>query len=93
VPGVVLANTIGVIVTPLQMVCAAGNAVITGRGFTITVAVIGKPTQPCGDVGVMVNVTVTGNGVVLVNVPAILPAPAAAIPVTVATLSLVLHIV
>ena len=47
------------------------------------------PTHPCGDVGVIVNVTVTGNGVVFVKLPAILPTPLAAIPVTVATLSLV----
>ena len=37
----------------------------------------------------MVNVTVIGAKVVLVNEPLILPAPLAAIPVTVATLSLV----
>ena len=83
-----LANTIGVMVTPLQIVCAAGNAVITGSGFTNTVAVIDGPAQPLA-VGVIVNVTVTGNGVVLVNVPLILPLPDAAMPVTATVLSLV----
>ena len=38
---------------------------------------------------VIVKLTVTGAGVVLVNAPEILPVPLAAIPVTVATLSLV----
>ena len=40
-------------------------------------------------VGVIVNVTVTGAGVVLVNIPLISPVPFAAIPVTVPVLSLV----
>ena len=39
-------------------------------------------------VGVMVNVTVTGADVVLVNEPLMLPVPLAAIPVTEAVLSL-----
>ena len=88
VPGVVLANTIGVMVTPLQIVCAAGNAVITGSGLTNTVAVIDGPAQPLA-VGVIVNVTVTGANVVFVNVPLILPDPLAAIPVAATVLSLV----
>ena len=49
---------------------------------------IGTPGQPLA-VGVMVKVTVTGAKVVLVSVPLILPEPLAAIPVTVALLSLV----
>ena len=59
-----------------------------GVEFTTTVAVIGVPVQPFAD-GVMVKVTVTGSVVVLVSVPLILPVPLAAIPVTVAVLSLV----
>ena len=39
--------------------------------------------------GVMVKVTVTGKVVVFVNVPLMLPAPLAAIPVAVTVLSLV----
>lgn len=49
---------------------------------------IGVPLQPLA-AGVIVKVTVTGVLVVLVSVPEISPAPLAAIPVTVATLSLV----
>ena len=49
---------------------------------------MGVPGQPLA-VGVMVKVTVNGAFVKFVNVPLILPAPLAAIPVTVATLSLV----
>ena len=56
--------------------------------MTVTVAVIAAPGQVLA-VGIIVNVTVTGAVVVLVNDPLILPAPLAAIPVTVATLSLV----
>lgn len=62
--------------------------VIVGRGFTITVAVIGAPLQPFA-VGVIVKVTVTGNVVVLVSVPLIFPVPLAVMPVAVAVLSLV----
>ena len=40
-------------------------------------------------VGVMVNVTVTGAVVVLVNAPVMLPDPLAAMPVAAAVLSLV----
>jgi hypothetical protein len=51
----------------------------------MTVAVIGVPGQLLA-VGVIVKVTVTGALVVLVNAPLMLPAPEAAIPVTVAVL-------
>ena len=52
-------------------------------------AVVDGPGQPLA-VGVMVNVTVTGAFVVLVKVPVIgVPEPLAAMPVTVALLSLV----
>ena len=64
------------------------TALTTGVGLTNTVAVVVGPTQPLA-VGVIVNVTVIGLTVVLVSVPLILPEPLAAIPVTVATLSLV----
>lgn len=59
-----------------------------GVGFTTTVAVIVDPVQPLA-VGVIVKVTVTGAFVVFVNVPAMLPFPEDAIPVTVAVLFLV----
>ena len=60
-----------------------------GVGLTKTVAVVVAPAQPFA-VGVMVNVTVTGAKVVLVNEPLIrFPDPLAAMPVTVALLSLV----
>jgi len=81
-------NTIVVIVAAEQMVCATGVATALGVGFTNTVAVIGVPGQPLA-VGEMVKVTVTGALVVLTSVPLILPLPLAAIPVTVAVLSLV----
>ena len=51
-------------------------------------AVVVGPTQPLA-VGVIVNVTVIGAKVVLVNVPLISPDPLAAMPVTVPVLSLV----
>ena len=56
-------------------------------GLTKTVAVIDVPLQPLA-VGVIVNVTVTGALVVLVNVPLMFPLPLAAIPVTPMVLSL-----
>ena len=87
VPLTVPVRTI-VVIGPEQMVCEAGVAVASGVGFTSTVAVIGAPGQPLAD-GVMVNVTVIGEAVVLVNAPLISPEPLAAIPVTVATLSLI----
>jgi hypothetical protein len=77
-----------VIVLPEQMVCDDGVAVASGFGFTSTVAVIDAPGQLFAD-GVMVNVTVTGALVVLVNAPLMSPLPLAAIPVALALLSLV----
>jgi hypothetical protein len=88
VPGVPLVKTIGVMVTPLHIVCAAGVATAVGVGLTKTVAVIAVPAHPLA-VGVIVNVTVTAAVVVFVNVPLISPDPLAAMPVTVAVLSLV----
>jgi len=89
VPATLLVNTMGVIAVPEQMVWLDGVAIAFGVGFTNTVAVAGVPIHPFA-VGVMVNVTVTGANVVLVNVPVIgVPEPLAAIPVTVALLSLV----
>jgi hypothetical protein len=88
VPATLPVNTIGVIAKPEQIVWLDGVAVASGVGLTNTVAVIGVPGQPLA-VGVIVKVTVTGAKVVLVNVPAILPAPLAAMPVTLAVLSLV----
>ena len=67
---------------PEQIVCDAGVATAFGVGFTNTVAVIAAPGQPLA-VGVIVNVTVTGALVVLVNEPLILPEPFAPIPVNV----------
>ena len=55
--------------------------------LTTTVAVIGVPPQ--APVGVIVNVTVMGDSVVLVNAPEISPVPLAAMPVTESVLSLV----
>ena len=71
------------VVPPLQKDC--GLAEPTGLGFTVIVAVIGLPTQKvgAGPVGVIMNVTVTSDVVVLVNVvPVIFPEPLDAIPVT-----------
>ena len=53
--------------------------------MTKTVAVIGAPPHPLA-VGVIVKVTVIGALVVLVKVPAMLPVPLTAMPVTVAVL-------
>ena len=75
------------VVVPLQYTLLL-TALTTGVGFTSTVAVVGVPGQPRDD-GVMVKVTVIGNGLVLVKVPLILPEPLAAIPLTVALLFLV----
>jgi len=86
VPPTLLLNTTGAMVDPEQIVCVNGVAEVTGAGFTNTVAVIGPPVQL---LGVMVNVTVTGDAVVLVNAPVILPVPLAGIPVTEAVLFLV----
>ena len=81
-------NAIAVIEAPEQIVCDDGVATALGAGFTITVAVTDAPVQPLA-VGVIVNVTVTGAVLVLDNAPVMLPDPLAAIPVTVAVLSLV----
>jgi hypothetical protein len=88
VPLTMPVNAIVVIVAPEQIVCDDGVATAFGVGLTITAAVIGAPGQPLA-VGVIVNVTVTGVLVVLVNEPLILPEPLAAIPVTLIVLSLV----
>jgi hypothetical protein len=62
---------------------------MVGVGLTVTVAVKGVPVQPLAS-GVIVNVTVIGAVVGLINVPLIVPDPLAPIvPVTVAVLSLV----
>ena len=73
---------------PEHLDCDNGVAVAFGMGFTTTVAVIAVPEQ-LPAVGVMVNVTVMGALVVLVNAPLMSPLPLAAIPVTVPVLSLV----
>lgn len=73
---------------PEHIVCDAGLATAVGVGFTSTDAVTGLPGHPLA-VGVMVKVTATGPDVVFVNEPLISPLPLAAIPVTVAVLSLV----
>lgn len=88
VPATPLINTMGVIADALQMDWLDGVATAFGVGLTSTVAVIAAPGQLLA-VGVIVNVTVNGALVVLVNEPLMLPAPLAAIPVTVAVLSLV----
>ena len=87
VPGVELVRAI-LVIPAEHIVCDAGVAMAFGVGFTRTVAVIGVPVHPFA-VGVIVNVTVTGKKVVLVSVPVITPLPLAAMPVTVAVLSLV----
>ena len=83
-----LVNAIVVIATPEHFVWLDGVAVTFGVGFTNTVAVPDGPAQPLA-VGVIVNVTVTGAAVVLVNVPLIFPDPLTAIPVAATVLSLV----
>ena len=88
VPVVLLVNAIVVIVPAEQMVWLEGVATAFGVGLTNTVAVIAVPGHPFA-VGVMVNVTVMGAAVVLVNVPEIFPLPLPAIPVTPTVLSLV----
>ncbi len=62
-------------------------ATAVGVGLTSTVAVTGVPGQPLAE-GVIVNVTITGEKVVLVSVPLISPLPLAAMPVTLVVLSL-----
>ena len=82
VPPTLPDNTIVVIATPEHLICDAGVATALGVGFTNTAAVIAVPVQPFA-IGVIVNVTVTGEVVVFVNTPLISPEPLAAIPVTV----------
>jgi len=92
VPATLPVSAIGVMAEPEQIVCADGVATAFGIGFTTTVAVIAVPVQVTPALvkdGVIVKVTVTGAKVVFVSVPLILPEPLAAIPVTVALLSLV----
>lgn len=81
VPVTLLLNTIFVMFAPEQIVCDDGVATATGVGLTVTVAVVVEPVHPY-TVGVIVNVTVTGDVVVFVSVPVISPDPLAAIPVT-----------
>ena len=79
-------NKIGVMLVPEQIVWLIGVAVASGVGFTSTVAVIGAPVQPLA-LGVMVNVTSSGEKVVLINVPLISPSPLEAMPVMVVVAS------
>ena len=81
-------NAIAVIVSPEQIVCDDGVATVLGTGFTSVVAVTAVPIQLLA-VGVMVNVAVTGNTVVLIKAPLMSPDPIAAIPVIVSILFLV----
>ena len=74
--------------TPEQTVWESGVGVTVGLGLTRTVAVTGVPGQSLA-VGVIVKVTVTGEAVVFVKEPLILPEPLASIPVTDNVLSLV----
>ena len=79
---------IGVLIqTVCDVVAGAEVSVMVLVGFTVTVAVIEGPKQPPASTGVMVNVTITGDAVVLVKVPLIFPVPLAAIPVTATVLS------
>jgi hypothetical protein len=82
-----LLKVIPVILCPEHIVWLGVLATTVGIGFTTTDAVIGVPLQ--APTGVIVNVTVTGASVVLVNEPEISLEPLAAIPVTDVVLSLV----
>lgn len=88
VDGTVPLNTMFAMAVPEQIDCEDGVATASGAGSTTTVAVMDAPGQPLA-IGVMVNVTVTGDSVVLISDPLISPEPLAAIPVTVAVLFLV----
>ena len=79
-------NTTALEAAPLHLTWLA-TAFTVGVGFTSTVAVVLGPGQPFA-VGVIINVTVIGANVVLVNDPLMLPDPLAAIPITVAVLFL-----
>ena len=83
-----MVRTTFAIVASEHKLCVDGVAKATGSGSTITVTVIGLPTQPAV-VGVMVNVTVCGKLVTLFSVPVISPDPDAAMPVASVRLSLV----
>ena len=85
VPDTAPVNTIVLIEAAEQIVCDAGVATALGVGLTKTVAVIAAPGQLFA-VGVIVKVTVTGELVVLVSEPDMLPEPDAAMPVTLAVL-------
>ena len=63
------------------LVTILAGQVIAAFAVNKTVAVTGVPEQPFAS-GVMVNVTVTSDPVVLVSDPLISPEPLAAIPVT-----------
>lgn len=62
---------------------------VAGKGFTITVAVSEVAAHPLPAIELTVNVTVTGEEVVLVREPLMSVVPLAAIPVTVPVLFLV----
>jgi hypothetical protein len=87
-PVVGLLKVTAVVEEPLHTVWFA-TALTVAIGLTNTVAVTGAPGVHPAAVGMIVNVTVIGAFVVLVNVPLIFPEPLAAIPVTVAVLFLV----
>jgi hypothetical protein len=87
VPVTGLVNVTAVVAAPLHNTWLAGVFTL-GVGLTVSVAIIAGPSQPF-ILGIIVKVTITGVVAVVVNVPAILPVPLAAIPVAVATLSLV----
>ena len=70
---------------PIHAGLGVAEMVITAFGFTVTVAVIDGPLQPFA-VGMIVKVTVTGNAVVLLSDPMMLPLPEAGMPVTFAVL-------
>lgn len=81
-PLVKLDNTIGAILSPLQIAWLPGVVTVTGDGFTSTFAVTADPGHPFAD-AMMVNVTKTGFGVLFIKVPEMLPLPLFAIvPVT-----------
>ena len=69
------------VVAPLQIVCDAGVATTSGRGFTVTITVTGVPLQPDA-AGVIVYVAVPGTDPVAVNVSAIVVPLPTKVPVT-----------
>lgn len=75
------------LVLPLQMVeGVAVSNVMTGKGFTTTVAVVKVPVHPMLEMELIVNVTVTGEEVVFVKVPVMFKVPFAGMPVAVLVL-------